>query len=78
MEVFVHNADILCEQLEQYSGKGEFDIFEHLSKYTLDTICGEYFTDIVINTLGISFKPTISICPTDYSNISNSVVCEDI
>ncbi|KAG5875109.1 hypothetical protein JTB14_018587 [Gonioctena quinquepunctata] len=37
--IFSRKNEILLEQLKQYSGKGEFDVYPAISRCTLDTIC---------------------------------------
>ncbi|KAG5874704.1 hypothetical protein JTB14_014022 [Gonioctena quinquepunctata] len=39
VELFSRKNEVLLEQLDKYSGKGEFDVYPALSKCTLDTIC---------------------------------------
>ncbi|KAG5900105.1 hypothetical protein JTB14_016074 [Gonioctena quinquepunctata] len=39
VKIFSRKNEVLLEQLEKYSGKGEFDVYPSVSKCTLDTIC---------------------------------------
>lgn len=41
VEVFSEQSQVFAEQMKKLAGKGEFDMFEALSKCTLDIICGE-------------------------------------
>ncbi|KAF2887756.1 hypothetical protein ILUMI_18417, partial [Ignelater luminosus] len=39
VEVFAEQSTILVDQLKQVAGKGEFDIYDYVSKCTLDIFC---------------------------------------
>uniref|UniRef100_A0A182J4R7 Uncharacterized protein n=1 Tax=Anopheles atroparvus TaxID=41427 RepID=A0A182J4R7_ANOAO len=39
MDVFNHEADILVNKLERRANKGEFDIYDYITLYALDSIC---------------------------------------
>ncbi|KFB45597.1 AGAP008358-PA-like protein [Anopheles sinensis] len=39
MDVFNEEADILVSKLEKHVGKGEFDIYDYVTLYALDSIC---------------------------------------
>uniref|UniRef100_A0AAG5DEV8 Cytochrome P450 n=1 Tax=Anopheles atroparvus TaxID=41427 RepID=A0AAG5DEV8_ANOAO len=39
MDVFNHEADILVNKLEHRANKGEFDIYDYITLYALDSIC---------------------------------------
>lgn len=41
VEVFAEQTEVLVEQLKKVAGKGEFDIYDYVSKCTLDTFCGK-------------------------------------
>ncbi|XP_058814828.1 cytochrome P450 4d1-like [Topomyia yanbarensis] len=39
LDVFNKEADILVAKLERHAGKGEFDIYDYVTLYALDSIC---------------------------------------
>lgn len=41
IDVFNEEADVLISKLEKHVGKGEFDIYDYVTLYALDSICGE-------------------------------------
>lgn len=43
VEVFTKQAEILVKQLHKMASKEEFDIYDYISKSTLDTFCGKTF-----------------------------------
>lgn len=43
VEVFAEKAEILVEQLQKVAGKGEFDIYNYISRCALDIFCGKKF-----------------------------------
>ncbi|KAJ8916519.1 hypothetical protein NQ315_000161 [Exocentrus adspersus] len=49
VEVIYRRAETLVDKLKEVSGKGEFDIFDKISKCTVDTFC-ETFMGVKINT----------------------------
>lgn len=42
VDIFSEQSQVFAEQMVRLAGKGEFDVFEALSKCTLDIICGEH------------------------------------
>lgn len=42
VEIFIAQSDKLSQQLENYSGKGEFDLFRVMSTFTLNAICVKF------------------------------------
>lgn len=58
VDVFVEQSLILVEQLRKVAGKGSFDIFEYVSRCTLDIICGEYFFFTIYSKIIINLART--------------------
>lgn len=42
VEVFNSNGDILIEKLKKEANGQEFDIYNYITLYALDVICGKY------------------------------------
>lgn len=54
VEVSREQADVFVEVLNEYVGKKDFDCFHIISNCTLDTICGEYISLIIIDEKSIT------------------------
>ncbi|XP_023312994.1 cytochrome P450 4C1-like [Anoplophora glabripennis] len=60
VEIFSEQSEILVEQMRKFAGEGEFDIFDIMSKCTLDIIC-ETAMGVKVNTQ-TSADTSLSTC----------------
>lgn len=42
IDVFNRQSDILIEKLEQHVNKGAFNVYDNVTLFALDVICGEF------------------------------------
>lgn len=75
MDVFNHEADVLVSKLEKRVNQGEFDIYDYITLYALDSICGRFgcFTRLADLAGALSESHSlIAISPQNPSDLHGS------